>query len=370
MTQVMAGPFCTMLLADLGADVLKVEPPSGDSARRMAGGKNGNSPAFQGVNRGKRAVVLDLKSAEGREVFRSLAQEADVLVENYRPGVMTEFGLGYEDLKKLNPGLIYCSISGFGQSGPYSQRGGFDLIAQGMSGIMSVTGEPGGAPVKCGLPITDLGAGLFAVYGILAAYVHKQKTGEGQLLDVSLMESGVALSIWEAAQYFSGRGVPEPMGSAHRMTGPYQAIRCSDGYLNVGAANSKLWEVLARTLGRPELLDHPDYQTDADRVRNRAALAAEIEQVTGGNTRSHWMQVLDAAGVPCGPILTYDEVFADPHIRERGMVVEVDHPALGRMQGLGAPVKFSDTPAEVSRPAPLLGQHTEQVLSGQGWRPR
>lgn len=369
-TQVMAGPFSAMLLADLGADVIKVEPPSGDSARRMAGGKDGNSPAFQGVNRGKRGIVLDLKSTGGRDAFRALAIDADVLVENYRPGVMAGFGLGYDDLKLLNPGLIYCGISGFGQTGPYNQRGGFDLIAQGMSGIMSVTGEPGAAPVKCGLPITDLGAGMFATYGILAAYTHKLKTGEGQFIDVSLLESGIALSIWESAQYFSGRGVPEPMGSAHRMTGPYQAVRCSDGYLNVGAANAKLWEVFARAIDRPDLLERPEYRTDADRVRNRAALSAEIEAITAGAPREHWLELLDSVGVPCGPILSYDEVFADPHVQAREMVVTVEHPVMGSMNGLGAPVKFSRTPADVTRPAPLLGQNTGEVLGGHSWKQR
>ncbi|MFZ5825748.1 MAG: CaiB/BaiF CoA transferase family protein [Bacillota bacterium] len=370
MTQVMAGPFCTMLLADLGADVIKVEPPAGDSSRKMAGGKNGNSPAFQGVNRGKRGLVLDLKSAEGRERLLALVQEADVLVENYRAGVMEDLGLGYEALKQINPGLIYCSISGFGQTGPYRQRGGFDLIAQGMSGIMSVTGEPGGAPAKCGLPITDLGAGLFGVYGILAAYIYKLRTGKGQHVDTSLLDAGVALSIWEAAQYFSGQGVPERMGSAHRMTGPYQAVRCSDGYLNVGAANPTNWERLARTLGLEHLIGRPEYATDTDRVRNRKELAAEIEAVTAGNTRAHWMQLLDEAGVPSGPILTYDEVFADPHVQARGLVVEVEHPAMGRVKALGHPVKFSETPAEDARPAPLLGQHSGEILGGPGWKPR
>lgn len=369
-TQVMAGPFCAMLLADLGADVIKVEPPSGDSSRRMAGGKDGNSAAFQGVNRGKRGVVLDLKTAEGRDAFRALAVDADVLVENYRPGVMADFGLGYDDLKLLNPGLIYCGISGFGQTGPSNQRGGFDLIAQGMSGIMSVTGEPNGAPVKCGLPITDLGAGLFATYGILAAYTHKLKTGEGQFIDVSLLESGIALSIWESAQYFSGRGVPEPMGSAHRMTGPYQAVRCSDGYLNVGAANAKLWAVFARAIGRPDLLERPEYRTDADRVRNRATLSAEIEAITAEAPRQHWMELLDSVDVPCGPILSYDEVFTDPHVQAREMVVTVEHPVMGRINGLGAPVKFSLTPADVTRPAPVLGQNTGEVLGGQSWKQR
>lgn len=369
-TQVMAGPFCCMLMADLGADVIKVEPPHGDSSRKMAGGQGTNSPSFQGVNRGKRGIILDLKSEDGRAALRRLAAEADVLVENYRPGVMAEFGLSYEDLRLLNPALVYCSISGFGSTGPYAQRGGFDLIAQGMSGIMSVTGEPGRPPVKCGLPLTDLGAGLFALQAIMAAYIYRLRTGEGQYVDTSLLEAGVALSIWESAQYFSGRGVPEPMGSAHRMTGPYQAIRCSDGYLNLGAATQRLWEVLARTLGLEDLLERPEFKTDGDRMRNRDQLAAILEEIMGQESRQHWMDLFDRAGIPCGPILGYDEVFADPHIQARSMVVEIDHPAMGQMRGLGYPVKLSQTPADPTRPAPLLGQHTDEVLGGPGWLPR
>ncbi|TMA57551.1 MAG: CoA transferase, partial [Deltaproteobacteria bacterium] len=258
----MAGPFCTMLLGDLGADVIKVEPPGGDSTRQMVGSVGTESPSFWAVNRNKRGIVLNLKDPRGQEIFHSLAARVDMLVENYRPGVMDSFGLGYEDLREVNPGLIYASISGFGHTGPYAQRGGFDLVAQGMSGIMSITGEVGLPPMKCGIPITDLGAGLLALQAILAAYIYRLRTGTGQYVDTSLLEAGIALSVWESTQYFSGRGVPEPMGSAHRMVAPYQAIQCADGYLTLGAANQRTWERFAQAIGRPDLIDRPEYASD------------------------------------------------------------------------------------------------------------
>lgn len=365
-TQVMAGPFSTMLLADLGAEVIKVESPGGDSSRKMAGARDNDSPSFQAVNRGKRGVVINLKHPEGQAACRRLAARCDILVENYRPGVMREFGLDYESLSQLHPGLIYCSISGYGQTGPYSQRGGFDLVAQGMSGIMSVTGYPGMPPAKCGIPVTDLGAGLFATYGILAALYHRTRTGRGQHIDTSLLEAGVALSVWESTEYFSGRGIPQPLGSAHRMSAPYQAVRCADGYITLGAANPRLFAAFCRLIGREDLISHPDYATDTGRVQHREALVAEIEQVLMQHPRAYWIERLDAAGIPCGPILNYAEVFADPHVQARGMVQTVDHPTLGTLNTLGNPVKFSATPPLPARPAPLMGQHTDAILTEVG----
>src|SRR6187551_2033323 len=234
-TQFMAGPFCSTILADLGADVIKIEPPSGDSTRQMVGAVGTESPSFNAVNRGKRSVIVNLKTTDGQQLFKRLARTSDILIENYRPGVMQGFGLGYDALSTINPRLIYTSISGYGQTGPNRTRGGFDLIAQGVSGIMSVTGEPGRAPVKAGIPLTDLGAALFAATGILAALHHRTVKGVGQYIDTSLVEAGVALSVWEATEYFSGLGTPAPLGSAHRMNAPYQAIRCADGYVTIGA---------------------------------------------------------------------------------------------------------------------------------------
>ena len=366
LTQVMAGPYCTMLLCDMGADVIKVEPPTGDSTRRMPGAVGTDSPSFNAVNRGKRGVVVDLKQAAGRDAVRRLAVSADVLVENYRPGVLARFGLGYEELASLHPMLVYASISGYGQTGPSAGKGGFDLVAQGVSGLMSVTGAPGGPPVRVGVPITDLGAGLFAVTGILAALLARARTGRGQLIDTSLVDAGVALSVWEATQYFSGRGVPAPLGSAHRMNAPYQAVRCADGYITVGAANDRIFRRLCDALGHPEWADDPDHRDDAHRVRNRVALAARIESVMAGRPCAHWLMLFDARDIPCGPINDYEEVMADPHILARELVVETDHPTLGRIRTLGTPLKLSDTPLTPGRPAPLLGQHTDEVLGEVG----
>ena len=368
-TQVMAGPFCSMVLCDMGADVIKVEPPGGDSTRRMPGAIGADSPSFNAVNRGKRGVVIDLKQSGGQAAVRRLALASDVLVENYRPGVLDRFGLGYEDLAREHPRLVYASISGYGQTGPLASQGGFDLVAQGVSGLMSVTGEPGRPPAKAGIPVTDLGAGLFALAGVLAALVARSHTGRGQWVDTSLVDAGVALSVWEATQYFSGLGVPEPLGSAHRMNAPYQAIRCADGYITIGAANDRTFRRLCEALDHQEWETDPDYVDNAHRVRHRDALAARIETVMQTQPRAHWLARLEAYGVPCGPINDYGEVLADPHVRARGLVVETDHPTLGRVQTLGTPLKLSDTPLVPGRPAPLIGQHTDDVLGEAGFSP-
>ena len=361
-TQVMAGPFCTMLLGDLGADVIKVEPPGGDPTRKMAGSRGTESPSYWAINRNKRGIVVNLKDPRGQQLVRDIAARADILVENYKPGVMARLGLSYEEIRKINPAIVYASISGFGQTGPYAAKGGFDLVAQGMSGIMSVTGDVGLPPMKCGVPVTDLAAGLLALYAILAAYIHRLRTGEGQYIDTSLLEAGIALSVWESAQYFSGRGIPEPMGSAHRMSAPYQAIRCADGYITLGAANQRTWERLARAIGRPDLLERAEYRDDTGRVQNRRRLAEEIESVTSTRPREHWLRVLEEAGVPCGPILNYAEVFSDPHVQARGVVQEVDHPVGGRIRMVGPVVKMSATPARIHRRPPMYGEHTIAVL--------
>src|SRR5436309_10205433 len=319
-TQVMAGPFCAMVLADLGADVIKIEPPSGDSTRQMPGAIRGDSPSFNAVNRGKRSVVVNLKMTEGRDVLTRLARSSDILIENYRPGVMTALGVGYEQVARLNPRLIYASISGYGHSGPARDKGGFDLIAQGVAGIMSVTGEPGGAPVKAGVPLTDLSAALFALVGILAALESRHRTGAGQHIDTSLVDAGVALSVWEATEYFSGIGVPAPLGSAHRMNAPYQAIRCADGFITIGAANERLFRRLCDVLGHPEWKEAPEFADNPSRVSNRAALAQRIESITAGQPRSHWLTLFDATDIPCGPINDYAQVFADPQIIARDMI--------------------------------------------------
>jgi formyl-CoA transferase len=365
-TQVMAGPFCTMLLADLGADVVKIEPPAGDMTRRMPGGVDGDTPAYNAVNRGKRSVVLDLKTPRGRAAVTRLVESADIFAENSRPGVMADFGLDYPTLSARSPRLIYASISGYGQTGPDSRKGGLDLIAQGVSGIMSVTGEVGGRPVKSGIPLTDLGAALFAATGVLAALVHRDRTGIGQHVDTSLVEAGVALSVWEATEYFSG-GTPGPLGSAHRMVAPYQAIQCADGYVTIGASTDRLFVRLCDALGHSEWAAMPEFADNPSRVRNRAALAERIESVMRTQPKRHWLEAFEARDIPCGPINSYRDVFADPQIVAREMVVDVNHPALGRVQALGSPMKLSATPPAFRRRAPRLGEHTEQVLREAGF---
>jgi len=367
LTQVMAGPYCAMLLADMGARVIKVEPPRGDSTRHMAGGTGTESAAYNAVNRGKHGVVLDLTRAEACEAVRRLAATADVLIENFRPGVMAKFGLDYASLAPSCPQLVYASISGFGQTGPWAGKGGFDLVAQGVSGIMSVTGEAGRPPVKAGIPVTDLGAGLFALSGILAALVHRGRTGRGQHVDTSLADAGLALSVWEVTDFTSGRALPGPLGSGHRLSAPYQAVRCADGYVTVGAANQRTFEKLAGALGHAEWTSDPRFTTDTARVEHRNVLTAAIEAVTATDTCAAWLARFDALGIPAGPILNYADALDTPQVRAREMTLQVDHPVLGRLQTIGTPIKMSATPLDPSRRAPLLGEHTDDVLGALGY---
>ena len=366
-TQVMAGPFCAMLLADMGADVLKIEPPGGEATRRIELEQApGVSAPFLAVNRNKRGLVLDLKQPPGVAILKQLAATADVLVENYRPGVAKRLGVDYETLAALNPRLIYCSISGFGQTGPYADRGGYDLIAQGMSGIMSATGSEGGAPVKVGVPITDLGAGLFGVVGILCALRARHVTGRGQLVDTSLFEAGLALSAWEATEYWYTGQVPRGLGTAHRLNAPYQAFRTSDGHFTVGAANNNLFPRFCALLGLDHLVGDPRFDTVAHRLANRAALEPLIEAVTVKETRAHWLAKCEEVGVPAGPIYSVPEALDDAHARARGMVQELTHPQAGRVKGLGNPVKLSRTPPVMAKAAPTLGEDTDAILRELG----
>jgi crotonobetainyl-CoA:carnitine CoA-transferase CaiB-like acyl-CoA transferase len=366
-TQVMAGPFCSMLLADMGADVIKIEPPGGEDTRRERELAPGVSPSFLAVNRNKRGLTVDLKQPAGVAILKRLVTTADILVENYRPGVAKRFGVDYETLAAINPRLIYCSISGFGQSGPYASRGGFDLIAQAMSGIMSATGSDGGAPVKVGVPITDLGAGLFAVVGILCALRARHRTGRGQRVDTSLFEAGIALSQWEATQYWYTGEVPRGLGTAHRLNAPYQALRASDGHFTVGAANENLWPRFATLLGVAHLITDPRFDSVRNRVRHRAELELLLEAVTSNETRAHWLAKCEAAGIPAGPIYTVPEAHADPHAIARGMVQELPHPTLGRVKALGNPVTMSATPAELRTAAPALGADADAILRELGY---
>jgi crotonobetainyl-CoA:carnitine CoA-transferase CaiB-like acyl-CoA transferase len=369
MTQVMAGPFCCQLLGDMGADVIKVEPPgTGDSARHGMGFtmKGEDTAAFLAVNRNKRSIALNLKDDSHRQAFHRLAGTADVLVENFRPGVCAKLGIDYETLTEANPGLIYASISGFGQTGPSAMRAGYDLIAQGMSGVMSVTGEPGGEPVKCGIPISDLSSGLFCAFAILTAYVSRQETGRGQYIDTSLFEGALALSIWETAELWATGRVPQPLGSAHRLTAPYQALRTRDGHVTVGGNTERLWARLCAAIDRDDLVEDERFATNDARMANRPALEAELEAVLEQRTTGEWLEVLLEAGVPAGPIYDYRQVFEDPHTHARAMMVEMEHPVEGTVRGLGIPFKLSETPGQIRRAAPLLGEHTEEILSELG----
>ena len=369
-TQVMSGPFCGLLLADLGADVIKVEKAEGDDSRRMAPPHiGGESAAFMAINRNKRGVGLNLKAKEGQEVFRKLAARADVLIENFRPGTMQDFGLGYADLSAHDPALIYCSISGFGQTGPYRQRGGFDLVAQAMSGLMSITGHADQPPVKVGVPIADLNAGLYACYAILAAYIHRLKTGQGQHIDTSLLEAGLAYTFWESSIYFATGVSAPPMGSAHRLSAPYQAVRASDGYLALGAANQRAWEQLCVVIGRRDLLAEPRFATNAERTRHQQELADILEEVFATKPVAEWLSDLEQAGVPAGPVYDIEQVYHDPQVLARDMVVDLEHPTAGLTKAIGLPVKLSRTPGQIRRPAPTLGQHTDEVLRELGLSP-
>lgn len=369
LTQAMAAPFCTMNLADMGADVIKVEPPGAGEPTRRPGPaqKNGHAATFMAVNRNKRSLTADLKRPEGGEIVRRLAATADIFVQNYRPGVAERLGVGFTHLRAINPRLIYCAISGFGATGPYAGRGGDDLIAQAMSGIISVTGDEHGPPAKAGIPISDLAAGLFGAYGILAALEHRERTGEGQFVDTSLLEAAMALTVWESTEYWVTGNAPRPLGSAHRLAAPYQAIRASDGHFTIGANTDRLFGAFCRAIARPDLLDDARFAGRNERLANRDALIAEIEKTTAAAPRSVWLARVAREGVPSGPINTYPEALSDPHALARDMVVDLTHPAAGPIKALGIPVKLSDTPGSVDRPAPLVGQHTEELLVELGY---
>jgi formyl-CoA transferase len=369
LSQVMAGPFCCMLLGDMGADVIKVEPPGvGDQTRKSMGFrmKGEDSPGFLALNRNKRSITLNLKSPAGQKILHRLVETADILVENARPGVSKRLAADYETLSRINPRLIYASISGFGQTGPWAQRPGFDLIAQAMSGIISATGLPGAEPIKSGIPVGDLGAGMFAVYGILSAVIGRQTNGEGQYIDTSLLDAALALSVWESTEYWATGKSPGPLGTANRMSAPYQAFAASNGKFVVGAANQKLWLAFCDVIGWPELKANPSYANNIDRVQRRGELAKELQPVFLKRTAEEWVEAFLDAGIPAGPINDYATALDNEHVRHRQAVIEIEHPVEGRYQALGFAAKLSATPASVRRPPPLLGQHTEEILEELG----
>ncbi|MBI1244000.1 MAG: CoA transferase [Alphaproteobacteria bacterium] len=370
LAHIMAGPVAGLMLADMGADVVKVEKlPGGDDTRRMVPPRvGGESAAFLMMNRNKRGVALDLKSEGGKAALRRLLEGADVLIENYRLGTLDRLGFGWEAVHMMNPRLVYCSLSGFGRTGPYAARGGFDLVAQGMSGLMSITGEgPGRAPVKVGAPVSDITAGILAAMGILAALQARVTTGCGQLVDTSLFEAGIVHTFWQSAIALATGVSPGPLGSAHPLNAPYQAFATADGWINVGAANQAAWLKLVAALEAPDLAADARFETNAVRMENLPALVAALEPHFRRRTTAEWLTVFEKAGMPAGPVLGINEMLADPQTRARDMVVETDHPLLGRVATLGSPVKFSQTPAGVARAAPMLGQHTREVLGEIGF---
>jgi crotonobetainyl-CoA:carnitine CoA-transferase CaiB-like acyl-CoA transferase len=370
LSHIMAGPACSMLLADMGADVIKVEKiPGGDDSRRMVPPTvGGESAAFLIMNRNKRGIALDLKTGAGRAVLFRLLRDADVLIENYRRGTMEKMGFGYEVLRASNPKLIYCSISGFGRTGPYADRGGFDLVAQGMTGLMSITGErAGGPPMKAGAPVTDITAGILACVGILAALHSRATTGQGQMVDTSLFEAGITHTYWHSAICFATGQAPGPLGTAHPLNAPYQAFPASDGWITVGAANQENWQRLIEALEAPELGKDPRFANNAERMRNLSALTAALTPLFQRRTVVEWLRRLEERGVPAGPVLDIAQMHADPQALAREMIVETAHPVAGKVKAIGLPIKFSETPGGVRSPAPVMGQHTQDVLREHGF---
>ncbi len=369
LAHIMSGPTAGMLLADMGADVIKVERvPGGDDVRRFIPPEvNGEASAFMMMNRNKRGIALDLKQDAARSVLRRLIDRADVVIENFRVGTLEKLDLGYDVLRLGNPALIYCAISGYGRTGPDAQKGGFDLVAQGLSGLMSITGEPGGAPTKVGSPVTDINAGILAALAIVSAYVHRLRTGKGQLVDTSLLEAGVMQTFWQSA-IFLGSGVEMgALGSAHPLTSPYQAFETRDGWITVGASNQANFVRLTRVLDVPDVLADERFRDNATRMANLPALVGRLTERFKRKSSSEWLAALDAAGVPAGPVLSIGGMLAHPQVLAREMVVETHHPKAGATRALGCPVKFSDTPARIRRPAPLFGQHTREVLTEAGF---
>lgn len=369
LTTVMAGPYCSMVLGDMGAEIIKIENfPEGDASRRFDPKVNDESYCFAVLNRNKKSLGLNMKDPRGKEIFMKLAARADIITENFRPGVVRKLGIDYDAVSKFNPGVIYASMSGFGQTGPYGKKGGFDIVAQGMSGIMMMTGYPGGRPAKVGIAMNDISSGVTALYGILGAYIGRLRSGKGQYLETSLLEAGLAWTHWESGAYFGSGELPTATGTRHRRSTPYQAYKTQDGYVTVGANNNKLWTNFCTIVcNKPEWMSDPRFKDLSSRLANIDELEKEIELVFATQPTAHWVEKLDEAAVPGGPVYTYDQILNDPHIKARKMVVEIDHPKIGRMKSLGLPVKSSGELTAIRQPAPWLGQHSGETLRSVGY---
>ncbi len=369
LSRALAGPYCTMMLADMGAEVIKLEMPGrGDDSRSWGPPfVEGESAYFMSINRNKKSITLNMKSDKSTEIIHKLIKQSDVLVENFRPGAMERLGLGYERVKEMNPRIIYCSISGFGQDGPYRMLPGFDQVLQGMGGLMSITGELGGPPIKVGVAIADISGGMFASNGILVALYNREKTGKGQMVDVSLLDSQVAWLTYRAGAYFASGEIPQPMGSGHPVIVPYQAFKAKDVFINIAVGNDQLWERFCKAVGLENVMNDPKFATNAKRVENREEIVKIISDLIVTRDGEEWLKILTDAGIPCGPIYTVDKIFADPQVLHREMVKELDHPKAGKVKVTGIPIKLSDTPGEVETAPPVLGQHTQEVLTELGY---
>ncbi len=369
LSRILAGPFCSMILADLGAEVIKVEEPrKGDETRSWGPPFIGKESAYYlSINRNKKSIAIDLRQDEGREIVYQLARRSDVALENFRPGVAEKLGVDYPSLRAVNPRIIYCSISGFGQEGPYRGLPAYDIILQGMGGLMGITGEPGGRPVKVGVAISDLAAGLQAAIGLLAALLKRERDGTGQSLDISMLDAQIFLLATMIPAYFATGVVPGPMGSAHPSIVPYQAFPTKDGFITIAVTNEKFWQAFCRALGRPELAGDPRFQTNARRVEHRGELLPILEEVLATRTGDEWIRILREEGIPCGPILTFDRLFQDPQVQAREMIKTLDHERAGPVTVVGTPFKLSLTPGRLSSPPPVLGQHTEEILTSLGY---
>jgi formyl-CoA transferase len=368
-TKALAGPYCTMHLADMGAEVIKIEmPETGDDSRGWGPPFiEGEAAYFLSINRNKKSITLNLKDERAKEIALKLIEKSDIVVESNRPGVMKKLGLDYECVKEINPGVIYCSISGFGQTGPYKERPGFDQVIQGYGGIMGLTGEAGGPPIKVGIAVTDIATGMFAAMGILMALYYREKTGKGQYIDASMLDGQISWLTYQGGRYLASGEVPQRIGSAHPLIVPYQDFEASDGFINIAAGNDNLWRKFCEVTGLQDIVDNPKFATNANRVENREEVVGIISKVIANKTIEEWLDILNNAGIPCGPIYTVDRVFADPHVLAREMLVEVNHPKCGKIKVTGSPVKFSETPAEVVTAPPSLGQHNDEILLGLGY---
>ena len=370
LAQIMAGPTCGLMLADLGAEVIKIEKiPGGDDTRRFVPPDiNGESSAFMMMNRNKKGIAINLKEKDGIKIFKSMVKKSDVVIENYRKGTMEKLGIGYNELKRINPRIILCEISGYGRSGPYAQKGGFDLVAQGMSGLMSITGESKDKPpMKVGAPLTDITAGILGATGVLAALINRQKTGLGQRVDTSLYEAGIVHTYWQSAIAVATGNSPGPLGSAHPLTAPYQAFKTKDNWITVGASNQNTWLKLIKALNKEELQKDGRFDNNDNRMKNLNDLVNVIQEELVKKNSEEWIKIFDKEGLPCGPINSITEMHQDPHTLDRKMIIEVENKKAGKSKAIGMPIKFSDTNLENNKGAPIFGQHTDIVLKDFGY---